>query len=189
MNVRTLCLGILQFDDATGYEIKKKVEQGMFSHFIEASYGSIYPALTQMSEEGLLTCRRESQSGRPDKKVYAITAQGRAALVEAIRETPGADKFKSQFLFVMLLGELLPGDHCDRIVDQRLSEMRRELDHIRHDCGTCRHDGSRFVAGYGIAVFEAAIRYLENHRAQGLAAGTNGARANTRQAPRHGEMT
>ena len=50
MNVRTLCLGVLQFGEATGYEIKKIVEEGMFNHFIEASYGSIYPALTRQYE-------------------------------------------------------------------------------------------------------------------------------------------
>jgi PadR family transcriptional regulator AphA len=44
MNVRTLCLGILAQHDASGYEIKKAVEEGLFAHFIDASYGSIYPA-------------------------------------------------------------------------------------------------------------------------------------------------
>ena len=53
MNIRTLCLGILQFEDATGYEINKLVADGRFSHFIEASYGSIYPALTKMMQEEL----------------------------------------------------------------------------------------------------------------------------------------
>ena len=51
MNVRTLCLGVLSFGDATGYEIKKMAEDGLFSHFIEASFGSIYPALTKMTDE------------------------------------------------------------------------------------------------------------------------------------------
>ena len=53
MNVRTLCLGVLSFGEATGYEIKKEIEEGPFSHFIEASFGSIYPALTQLLGEGL----------------------------------------------------------------------------------------------------------------------------------------
>ena len=43
MNVRTLCLGVLSAGEASGYEIKKEIEEGLFSHFIEASYGSIYP--------------------------------------------------------------------------------------------------------------------------------------------------
>jgi DNA-binding PadR family transcriptional regulator len=37
MNVRTLCLGILSTGEASGYEIKKDIEEGLFSHFIDAS--------------------------------------------------------------------------------------------------------------------------------------------------------
>ena len=77
MNVKTLCLGVLSAGEASGYEIKKEIEEGLFSHFIEASYGSIYPALTQLAGEGFVTVRAEEQSGKPDKKVYAITATGR----------------------------------------------------------------------------------------------------------------
>ena len=73
MNVRTLCLGILSLQEASGYEIKKDVEDGLFSHFIDASFGSIYPALTQLAAEGYVTVREEEQTGKPDKKVYAIT--------------------------------------------------------------------------------------------------------------------
>ena len=110
MNIRTLCLGILSFKEASGYEIKKMVEDGMFSHFIDASYGSIYPALTQMLTEDMVTVRAEEQSGRPDKKVYSITDNGRTSnwYRRFRRDRRGEDKFKSEFLFVMLLANLLP---------------------------------------------------------------------------------
>ena len=164
MNVRTLCLGVLQFGEATGYEIKKMVEEGMFNHFIEASYGSIYPALTRMSQEGLVTCRQEAQSGKPDKKIYAITPTGRAELVRTLSEAPRADIFKSEFLFVMLLGDLLSRDHIAGVLGQRINEMRAELQEMRAFTGDCDHWGGRFVVGYGIAVYEAGLRYLEQNR-------------------------
>ncbi len=164
MNIRTLCLGILRFGDATGYEIKKMVEEDMFNHFIEASYGSIYPALTRMSQDGLVTCREEAQSGKPDKKVYSITEEGQAELVRTLAEAPRPDKFKSEFLFVMLLGDLLPQDHIAAVYAQRIIDMRAELEQMRSCVDANPHDGSRFVTGYGIAVYEAAIAYLERHR-------------------------
>jgi DNA-binding PadR family transcriptional regulator len=164
MNVRTLCLGVLQFGEATGYEIKKMVEEGMFNHFIEASYGSIYPALTRMSREGLVTCREEAQSGKPDKKIYSITPAGRAELVRTLSAVPRADKFKSEFLFVMLLADLMPKDHIAGVLGQRINEMRAELEEMRACGGQSEHMGSRFVVGYGIAVYEAGVRYLEENR-------------------------
>lgn len=163
MNVRTLCLAVLQFGEATGYEIKKTVEDGMFNHFIEASYGSIYPALTRMSAEGLVTCRAESQSGKPDKKIYSMTETGRAELIRALGEAPREDKFKSEFLFVMLLADQLPNEHIAIIYQQRMDQMRGELELMRACAETNPHGGGRFVVGYGIAVYEASLRYLEQN--------------------------
>jgi DNA-binding PadR family transcriptional regulator len=166
MNVRTLCLGVLSFADATGYQIKKTVEDGMFNHFIEASYGSIYPALTRMSEEGLVTCREEAQSGRPDKKVYSITPKGRSELVAALSGPPHEDKFKSEFLFVMLMSEILPPAHIARVYERRIADLKTELQGIRECAKSGAHPGGRFVAGYGAAIVEAAIAYLEANRPQ-----------------------
>lgn len=165
MNARTLCLGILSFGNATGYEIKKMVEDGMFNHFIEASYGSIYPALTRMTEDGLLTCREEIQTGRPDKKVYAITQAGRTELEATLSEHPRDDKFKSEFLFIMLLSKNLPRTHVAQIYLKRLEDVRAEYDMIRKMAGECDEAGTRFVTGYGLAIFEAKIKYLEENAA------------------------
>ena len=161
MNTRILCLGILSFGDASGYEIKKMVEDGMFNHFIEASYGSIYPALIRLTEEGLLDCREEAQTGRPDKKVYTITDEGRRELAAAIMVPPRDDIFKSEFLFIMLLGHLLPRDHLARVYLDRLDQVRAECEMIRECAVSCEDAGTRFATGYGLAVFEAKIKYLE----------------------------
>jgi PadR family transcriptional regulator, regulatory protein AphA len=165
MNIRTLCLGMLSIKEASGYELKKEIEDGMFRHFIDASYGSIYPALTQMNAEGLLTVRAEEQSGRPDKKVYAITETGRAALAKGLAVVPGKDKFKSEFLFEMLLQHLLSKEHVDLAISKQHADLSEDLDKI----GNCRAEmggkgddpGSRFVMGYGECVLRAALNFLE----------------------------
>lgn len=165
MNVKSLCLGILSFHEASGYEIKKMVEDGMFSHFIDASFGSIYPALTQMLKQGWVSVRAEEQSGRPDKKVYAITERGRAALREALSVAPQRDKFKSEFLFQMLLMDHVGGDHLASVYDRRLAELRAELERINACAAAAdQSPGTRFVNGYGRAIVAAAVTYLEAAR-------------------------
>jgi PadR family transcriptional regulator AphA len=77
-----LCLGILAQQDASGYEIKKAVEEGLFAHFIDASYGSIYPALTQMLGDGHVSVREDNQPGKPPKKVYSITETGKDGVAQ-----------------------------------------------------------------------------------------------------------
>jgi DNA-binding PadR family transcriptional regulator len=165
MNVRTLCLGILTFHEASGYEIKKMVEDDAFAHFIDASYGSIYPALTKMLKEGLVSVRAEEQAGKPDKKVYAITGKGRKELASALAVDPAKDKFKSEFLFQILLQEFLPPSHIADIYEAQVQNLRDELAKI-DACvdDVAGHPGMNFVGGYGRASIEAGLKYLEENR-------------------------
>jgi DNA-binding PadR family transcriptional regulator len=167
MNVRTLCLGILSLQEASGYEIKKDVEDGLFSHFIDASFGSIYPALTQLAAEGYVTVREEEQTGKPDKKVYAITDSGRNALARAISVSPAKDKYKSEFLFQMLLQDYLSPEMMLVAIQKQLDDLNEDLGRIAE----CSHEapighGSHFVADYGNAVLTAGVKCLEYKKAE-----------------------
>jgi PadR family transcriptional regulator AphA len=171
MNVRTLCLGVLTAGEASGYAIKKEIEEGLFSHFIDASFGSIYPALTQLAGEGLVTVRAEEQSGKPDKKVYAITPKGQDALARAVSVLPGRDKYKSQFLFQMLLQEYLTPPVMLAAVEKQLADLEADLARIRAcECAEHPHAGARFVADYGQAVLTAAIAVLNEKKSELLRA-------------------
>ncbi len=167
MNIRTLCLGILSLQEASGYEIKKEIEEGVFNHFIDASYGSIYPALTQLNAEGLLSVRSEEQLGRPDKKVYAITEEGKTVLAKGLSVVPARDKYKSEFLFVMLLQHLLSKQDIGRAMAKQHADLMEDLARIENCNGeNCSDEmsnlpGAAFVAGYGRTVLRAAADYLE----------------------------
>jgi PadR family transcriptional regulator, regulatory protein AphA len=164
MNVRTLCLGILSQQEASGYEIKKDIEDGLFSHFIDASFGSIYPALTQLAGEGFVTVREQEQTGKPDKKVYAITEAGRNALAKAISVVPAKDKYRSEFLFQMLLQDYLSPEMMLVAIQKQLNDLNEDLGRIA-DCSQEGH-GSHFVADYGNAVLTAAVKCLEYKKAE-----------------------
>ena len=162
MNIRTLCLGILSFQEASGYEIKKEIEEGMFSHFIDASFGSIYPALSQLNAEGLVTVRAEEQTGRPDKKVYSVTEAGRAALAKGILVIPARDKYKSEFLFEMLFKKMLPEGHIRLAIEKQIHDLQDDLGRMAECRATGQTDeGSEFIMGYGEAVLGAGVKYLE----------------------------
>src|SRR5690606_30241338 len=98
MNVRTICLAILYEGEATGYEIRKLSVEADYSYFIEASYGSIYPALAKLEAEELVTSRCKLQPGKPNKKIYTITDAGRTAFLNSLFEDLDDDMFRSEFL-------------------------------------------------------------------------------------------
>jgi len=166
MDVRTICLGILTRGDATGYEIKKLFEDDGYQHFVEASFGSIYPALNRLTDEGYVSVRSEAQEKRPDRKVYSITPTGRSAFVASLMKPLPEDRHRSPFVFAMLFADLLPADRVTAMLDDYIHQAEEKLAHLTAHQDASKSSGERFVAGYGRAVYEASLTFLRTHRAE-----------------------
>ncbi len=164
MNTRTLCLGILFFEDMTGYEINKLAAEGRFNHFIETSYGAIYPTLNKLTEEGLVSLRQEANDGKPTRKIYALTETGRDTLFSALQEEPKADIFKSEFLFICLYSHYLNSGYVNTVLNKQLTRLNEGLNRLGSAFEKCEHKGSKFAIGYGVALHRAAINYINSHR-------------------------
>jgi DNA-binding PadR family transcriptional regulator len=170
MDVKTLCLGVLTEGDQTGYEIKHRFEEA-FSHFFGASFGSIYPALAELSGHGLVSCQSVEQAKRPDKKVYSLTERGRRALLEELMTTPPRHKVRSEFLVLMYFAHLLPAARVAAIIDEMIAHWEplvAELERCAAGdvCALAPTPGMRFAAGYGRAVLGAALTYVRDHKAE-----------------------
>lgn len=164
MDVRTICLGLLSKEDCSGYEIKKQLEEGPVGHFVDASFGSIYPALTRLTEEGHVEFRIEAQEGRPDKKTYSITPSGLAIFHETLHLPIAPDRHKSDFLFVLMFAEHLSSAAMSDLIDQRLSYYEEQIAEINTEIEGVAVPGPCFVAGHALAIYGAAKNFLENNR-------------------------
>lgn len=165
MDIKTSCLGVLAMRPASGYEIRKAFEEGPFSHFAEGGFGSIYPALGKLTEEGLVTFEVEAQEKRPDKKIYEITDAGRDALVRKLCGTvPGEDKYKSDLLFILFFASQLPAAKIAGVIDDRTAQYRDKLAHLT-ECGQAGSGSAPdLVREFGVTVYSAALSFLEEHR-------------------------
>ena len=163
MDIQTLCLGILSLGDASGYEIKKKIE-GPFSHFYEASFGSIYPALTRLTEEGFVSCTEHAQEKRPHKKVYGLTAAGRLRFLDQLTATPHPDRVRSEFLVFMTFADLLSARQLGSVLDVQLARYRERIMELEERAEEPLEAGQAFVCGFGLAIYRAALSYTEENR-------------------------
>jgi len=164
MDVRTICLGLLSEEDRSGYEIKKLLEEGPLGHFVDASFGSIYPALTRLTEEVLVEFTVEAQEGRPDKKTYSITNHGKESFHASLQAPVGPDRHRSDFLFVLMFADQLTPEAMSSLIDQRLAFYGEKIDHISSEMAGKSQPGPRFVAGHALAIFGAAKTFLEENR-------------------------
>jgi PadR family transcriptional regulator AphA len=166
MDVRTICLGILTRGDATGYEIKKLFEDDGYQHFVEASFGSIYPALNRLTDEGCVSVRSEAQEKRPDRKVYSITPQGRTQFIASLLKPLPEDRHRSPFVFAMLFADLLPQSRVSGMLDDYIGQVEQKLAHLNDHNTASQSEGEKFVAGFGRAVYVAILDFLRTHRAE-----------------------
>lgn len=170
MNVRTLCLSILHEGEASGYEIRKMCTEGECSYFVEASYGSIYPALAKLEDEGLVTSRVEHQAGKPSKKVYAITEPGRAVFIDSLFEPLGDDTYRSPFMLFARFAHLLPASLVEKRVQEKLEQFDQELKDLRQlQEDHASHANDAWVIRYGIACLEVARDQLDAHMGELIA--------------------
>jgi PadR family transcriptional regulator AphA len=169
MNVRTICLAILYDGEATGYEIRKLVVEGEYSYFIDASYGSIYPALARLEQETLVVSRVEQQDGKPAKKVYSITEAGRTVFINSLFEKLGEDQFRSEFLLFLRFAPELP----QSLVEQRLNERLVEVDAALADFDRLKtehnHPSDRWIIDFGRTCMQAGRDYISAHGAELIA--------------------
>ena len=83
-------LGMLALGARTGYDVKRAIDLST-RFFWGASYGQIYPELHRLEARGLVEATPDPKSGRR-RTSYALTAKGRAALRDWLRDD-------SEFLF------------------------------------------------------------------------------------------
>lgn len=101
-----IILGLLQHENLSGYDIKKKIDL-MISHFWEAGYGQIYPTLKQLVESGdIQKADIESYKG-PERIIYSITGEGKRKLTEWLLIPEINDSVKYEILLKLFFGNAI----------------------------------------------------------------------------------
>lgn len=98
---------ILLQADHTGYEISKEFDEKV-SCYWQATSQQIYRELGKMQEQGLVRAAILPQTGRPDKKIYALTDQGREELIHWIMTPSEPTAVREGLLVKVRSGFIVP---------------------------------------------------------------------------------
>ncbi len=170
--------------EATGYDLKKCFES-TFGHFFAAGYGSIYPALSSLAADGLVECEEVPQEGKPDRKVYRITAAGHECLRNALAKTRTTHKVRSEFLAMLYFAHLMRPEDVQAVLADQLARVEENAALFRKIEAECAADwpaGMRFVLGFGKAMSAAMRDYLTENTELPLEGGNETTKAVERTA-------
>ena len=101
--IDVVILGLLSHEDLTGYDIKKRID-GAIGFFWKGSFGNIYPALSSMEEDGLISRKKSSKTGGRERIPYHITKQGINSLREWLQEEQASNELRYETLLKLYFG-------------------------------------------------------------------------------------
>jgi PadR family transcriptional regulator AphA len=131
MSLKHALLGFLNYRSMTGYQLKQHFDESV-RNFWNASLSQIYPTLSQMKDEGLLTMEIKYQDSSPNAKVYQITDRGRTELQRWLAEPMESQPYRNAFLVKIFFGANI--DDRDAIIaqlKQHLERCEQKLENFR----------------------------------------------------------
>lgn len=121
-----IILGLLEHEDLSGYDIKKKIDLTI-SHFWEVGYGQIYPTLKTLEESGQIVKKPGETHRGPERNLYSITETGKEALTGWLKIPEIKDHTRNEILLKLFFGKMLtPEENRERIVQYRQKQLENQ---------------------------------------------------------------
>ena len=122
-------LGLINRDPMTGYDLTREFNSNHLANFWYAKHSQVYPELSRLMEEELVTCEVVIQGEKMEKKLYSITEKGRQELLHWLMEddplgpTP-KDVFRLRMYFSDFMSKEELHEHLSRQIDKHTDKCR-----------------------------------------------------------------
>ncbi len=158
MSVRFALLGLLAQRPRHGYDLHAGFEAlvGGEQNW-DVKPAQIYTTLERLEDVGWVTEEAVEQAGGPEKRIYAVTSEGRAALVawfaSGVGRAHGRDEFFLKLMLALLTGEANPR----RLLQTQRATLYQDL----HAVTTQRSQANPKMELAKILLFDKASMHLE----------------------------
>ncbi|ERP92889.1 PadR family transcriptional regulator [Alcanivorax sp. P2S70] len=124
MSLRHAILVLLQDQEASGYDLAREFANSIGLVW-NATHQQIYLELGKLNEKDMVKFRHIPQDGKPDKKMYRITEEGRDELIRWLRKPAAPPRIRDAFMVKIAGGALSdPSSILRELEDQ--ADLRRE---------------------------------------------------------------
>jgi len=164
VSIRHLILGLLTQQRMSGYDIKRFLKS--LSWLIDSpSFGSLYPALHALLEDGLVTMEVAPRQGRPPRKIYTVTEAGRQALRKWMDQPVAPRASLKAFLMRLILASSFSHTGLISHLQQRRSYIavhQAALEPIAEALDGTMDLGQHLAFDYGLTLATAELAWLDS---------------------------
>jgi DNA-binding PadR family transcriptional regulator len=156
-------LAMLAKEPSHGYELRARLQQALGPAGDAMNAGQIYVTLSRLEKAGLVRCEQAAGlPDRPDRKVYALTADGQHRVTDWINDTswprPGLAEFHLKLIAAAAAGLADP----IAITDAQRRELLRRLRDAQRAAMAEPHRSDAALLLEGIVLrLQADLRWLE----------------------------
>ena len=164
VSIRHLILGLLTQQPMSGYDIKRFLKS--LSWLVDSpSFGSIYPTLRALQQDGLVTMEEVLRQRKQPRKIYTITEAGRQALREWVDLPTSPDVSLKAFLMRLILAGSFSHTGLIAHLQRRRSQIAvhyATLKQIAETLDEMAEPGQRLTFDYGLALATVELAWLDS---------------------------
>lgn len=125
------------------YEMASTLRERGKEQSIKLNYGSLYTVVRALERKGHITAGAPERAGaRPERTVYALTASGRVALHDWLRDLLSVPvKEYPQFEAALSLMPILPPAEAGTLLEERTRRLGAEIQRLRHEMDAALKQG------------------------------------------------
>jgi PadR family transcriptional regulator AphA len=127
VSLRHAILVLLQDQEASGYDLAREFANSIGLVW-NATHQQIYLELGKLNDQNMVKFRHIPQDGKPDKKLYRITEEGRDELIRWLRKPAAPPRIRDAFMVKIAGGALSDSSSILRELDDQ-ADLRRERLH------------------------------------------------------------
>jgi DNA-binding PadR family transcriptional regulator len=160
--VQEVLLALLAKEASHGYQVRARLQLALGPLAEALNAGHVYVTLNRLQKAGLVSSKRVGQVDRPDRKVYELTAAGRARVMQWLADTSWPKPAPAEFHLKLVAAAAAGLGDPVRLVDAQRHALLAGLADAQR-AALAEPDGS--VAGLlleGVVLrLQADLRWLE----------------------------
>ena len=172
MSIAYAILGYLSWTPLTGYDLKKLFSEST-SMYWSGNNNQIYRTLVELHTAGWVSLEVQHRDDHPSRKIYSITAPGRAALRDWVLSTPELPYSRGTFLVQLAWADQLSPAELDDLLARYEEEVRVQALMLREQAQRKRAAPDRTprevrlwdaIAAHDIGFYEQELAWVRDLR-------------------------